>query len=375
MAGAFFIFVRVGTAVGSFPSCSTSYHIGGTICNRPGCTILAQVEKLSNEQCCALAVSNFSAIANAWSNDCEGSGCTCRVKRGSQGYKSGMTNTKSLWVHSGPTPPPTPPPSPLPPAPTPPPFTPPPGAKNVLFIAVDDLRPQLGAYGSSFMKTPHIDELAATGTLFQRAYVQYSFCAPSRNSFLTGRRPDATQAWSFMDHFRERGVGDKWTSLPEYFRRAGYWTVGAGKLFHPGVPPNFDASDAFGNKLSFDEFYYPGSCTGTTNGWPILEPNITNVECVAATGGCPAKATTAGDGTHWCALDVTKLDAPLQDTLTVKKIVSWLNEAKAKQDADVKSGASKTPFFIGMGLHKPHLPFQYPSTLDGLYPLAEQVRR
>ena len=57
-------------------------------------------------------------------------------------------------------------------------------AKNVLFIICDDMRPQLGAYGHSFMHTPHIDQLAATGTLFNKAYVQYSFCAPSRNSFM-----------------------------------------------------------------------------------------------------------------------------------------------------------------------------------------------
>ena len=65
------------------------------------------------------------------------------------------------------------------------------GAKNVLFIICDDMRPQLGAYGHSFMHTPHIDQLAATGTLFNKAYVQYSFCAPSRNSFMvcTDHRP------------------------------------------------------------------------------------------------------------------------------------------------------------------------------------------
>jgi arylsulfatase A-like enzyme len=219
-----------------------------------------------------------------------------------------------------------------------------------------------------------MDELAATGTLFQRAYVQYSFCAPSRNSFLTGRRPDATQAWSFMDHFRERGVGDQWTTLPEYFRTHGYWTVGAGKLFHPGLPPNFDAADAAGNKLSFDEFYYPGSCSGTTNGFPVLQDGAKKVvRCVDATSSCPSSAMTAGDGKHWCALDVDKLDAPLQDTLSANRTVQWLHEAKARADADIAAGNAPTPFFLGVGFHKPHLPFQYPSTMHGLYPPAEEI--
>jgi len=69
--------------------------------------------------------------------------------------------------------------------------------RNVLFIVVDDLRPNIAAHGSKFMVTPHMDALAASGVLFQRAYAQYSLCGPSRTSFLSGRRPDATRAWSF----------------------------------------------------------------------------------------------------------------------------------------------------------------------------------
>ena len=107
--------------------------------------------------------------------------------------------------------PPRPPPPPKPPAPVGPdpdppavhpvpgdkPVPAPAGAKNVLFLIADDMRPQLGCYGHSFMHTPHIDGLASTGTLFNRAYVQYSFCAPSRNSFMSGRRPDRTRVWNF----------------------------------------------------------------------------------------------------------------------------------------------------------------------------------
>ena len=52
----------------------------------------------------------------------------------------------------------------------------------MLFIIADDMRPQLGCYGHGFMHTPHIDQLAATGTLFTRAFVQHALCAPSRNS-------------------------------------------------------------------------------------------------------------------------------------------------------------------------------------------------
>ena len=106
-------------------------------------------------------------------------------------------------------------------------------AHNVLLVVVDDLRPNIAAHGSKFMVTPHMDALAASGVLFQRAYAQYSLCGPSRTSFLSGRRPDATRAWSFQNHFRE-GAGADWTSLPEHFRRNGYRTLAAGKLFEKG---------------------------------------------------------------------------------------------------------------------------------------------
>ena len=70
------------------------------------------------------------------------------------------------------------------------------GAKNVLFLVVDDLRPSIGAYNFSLARTPNIDALASSGLLFERAYVQYAYCSPSRNSFMTGRRPDTTRCGS-----------------------------------------------------------------------------------------------------------------------------------------------------------------------------------
>ena len=85
--------------------------------------------------------------------------------------------------------------------------------KNVLFVAVDDMRPSIGAFNFSMAHTPNMDQLAETGLVFKRAYVQYAFCAPSRNSFMSGRRPDTTRVWNFMDHFREEGVGAEWLSM------------------------------------------------------------------------------------------------------------------------------------------------------------------
>eukprot|EP00037_Helgoeca_nana_P016160 m.151928 g.151928 ORF g.151928 m.151928 type:complete len:163 (-) comp23370_c0_seq1:1727-2215(-) len=102
---------------------------------------------------------------------------------------------------------------------------------NILLIVVDDLRPQIGAYGEKYMHTPHMDKLASEGAIFTQAYVQQSICGPTRNSFLSGRYPDKTKSWNFLDSFREPGVGDKWTALPQFFKENGYFTLGAGKIF------------------------------------------------------------------------------------------------------------------------------------------------
>ena len=85
------------------------------------------------------------------------------------------------------------------------------------------MRPSLGIYGQP-VHSPNFDRLAKTGTVFDRAFAQFAWCSPSRNSFLSGRRPDRTKAWDFGTHFRL--VGEDWTALPEYFRRHGYFTTG-----------------------------------------------------------------------------------------------------------------------------------------------------
>jgi arylsulfatase A-like enzyme len=87
------------------------------------------------------------------------------------------------------------------------------------------MRPQLGCYGHEFMKTPHIDNLSATGLHFDFAYSNFAYCAPSRNSFMSGRRPDRTRALNFRSTFRECrnsfalgcGPGADWVTMPQFF--------------------------------------------------------------------------------------------------------------------------------------------------------------
>jgi len=110
---------------------------------------------------------------------------------------------------------------------------------NVLFIAVDDLRTELNCYGASHMHTPNIDRLAQKGTLFKRAYCQQAVCAPSRNSILTGLRPDAMGIYDLETFFRVKVPNVK--TLPQHFKNNGYHTENTGKILHTGHGNQDDA--------------------------------------------------------------------------------------------------------------------------------------
>ena len=76
-----------------------------------------------------------------------------------------------------------------------------PSKPNILFIAVDDLRPELGCYGKDYIKSPNIDRIAQAGMVFNRAYCQQAVCSPTRSSLMTGMRPDTTRVWDLVTHF------------------------------------------------------------------------------------------------------------------------------------------------------------------------------
>ncbi len=116
---------------------------------------------------------------------------------------------------------------------------------NVLFIAVDDLNDWLGCLGGHPQaQTPHIDRLAAAGTLFLNAHCQAPLCNPSRTSLLTGLRPSTTGVYALDPWFRTAPPLKDLVTLPQYFAAHGYQTLTTGKIYHGGYPPRPERVDS-----------------------------------------------------------------------------------------------------------------------------------
>lgn len=190
--------------------------------------------------------------------------------------------------------------------------------KNVLFIVVDDLRPALGCYNDPNASSPNIDALAAKGTLFKAAYCQQAVCAPSRASFMTGKKPDHTKVWNLETHFRT--ALPNVVTLSQYFKNNGYYARQIGKIYH-------DPQAAQDPK----SWSVPELLNVTTNkGKYVLDSNLRHAP----------KATVAE------AADVA--DSAYIDGMVANAAIKELQHMGNK------------PFFLAVGFRRPHLPFSVP---------------
>ncbi len=206
---------------------------------------------------------------------------------------------------------------------------------NVLFIAVDDLRPELGCYGVPVVKSPHIDALAARGLVFNRAYCQQAVCNPSRVAVLTGLRPENSGVLDLPTHFRDK-VPDA-VALPQHFKAHGYTTRSFGKIFHTG----------HGNRDDALSWSAPSVRPGVPGGAVVPKK-----EKPKTTKGKPARVDNSNRPAH-AAPDVA--DDQLQDGQIAARAIETLRELKGK------------PFFLAVGFLKPHLPFVAPKKYWDLY--------
>jgi len=213
------------------------------------------------------------------------------------------------------------------------------GKRNVLFIAVDDLRPQLGCYGHPTIKSPNIDKLAASGVLFTNAYCQQAICAPSRASLLTGLRPDSTKIYD-LRHPVSRHLPDVLT-LPQHFRRNGYKTISLGKIYHhhtddkPGWTERPSAWRGLYHSKEIEADRRRRRIEGQKKG--LTGPRLYNY--------------AAGPSTE--CLDVP--DNAYSDGVIAEKAIEAIRKHKDE------------PFFLAAGFLKPHLPFTAPKKYWDLY--------
>ena len=213
----------------------------------------------------------------------------------------------------------------------------PPPPPNVLFIAVDDLRPDLGCYGNSVAKTPNIDRLAARGILFTHAYCQQAVCSPSRTSLMTGRRPDATQVWDLKTHFRV--ALPECVTLQEYFKQHGYHTAAVGKVYHRGYEDGRSWSEPH---------WYPSGRTVDTDPADWSQQVIKRFSPAVEEYASDSERNDNGKGP---AFEIsTKADDQLPDGFTAAEAVRRIHRLRQAGE----------PFFLAVGFSKPHLPFVAP---------------
>lgn len=225
---------------------------------------------------------------------------------------------------------------------------------NILFIPVDDLRPELGVYGNEAIKTPHMDRLARQGVTFLRTYCQQAVCNPSRVSLLTGLRPDSLRVWDLRTEFRDQ-VPDVVT-LPQYFKMNGYTCIGLGKTFHNNDPD--------------------------TISWSIIPENI---------AGFPFDPDAVYMNEDNLAIQQGKIEAHrAAGRSRIDQLGHWYVKANATENAEVDDDAyydgaqttraieileelksGESPFFLSVGYYRPHLPFNAPRPYWDLYDRAE----
>ncbi len=208
---------------------------------------------------------------------------------------------------------------------------------NVLFLICDDLNCDLQCYGHPLVKSPNIDRLATRGVRFERAYCQYPLCGPSRASFMSGLYPDQTLIRRNAIRIRER-LPDVQT-MSQMFRRNGYTATRIGKIFHYNVPADI-GTDGHDDPASWDRKINPRGRDKTDE----------------------AKVFTLSPGRYggtlsWLAADGT--DREQTDGIAADAAVKLLNE----------HAKDKTPFFLAVGLYRPHTPYVAPKKYFDMYPL------
>lgn len=204
-----------------------------------------------------------------------------------------------------------------------------PARPNVLFLIADDLNTMLGCYGDRLAKTPHLDRLAARGVRFDRAYTPFPLCGPSRNSMLTGLYPNSNGIITNAQIFRQ-SVPER-VSLPQAFRREGFFAARLGKLYHYNVP-NSIGTDGHDDPASWDLELNPAGVDRREE-----HPKIFTLLPGRFGATLSWYASPHGDAKH--------TDGMLAGD------AEWMLERFARR---------QEPFFLAVGFFRPHTPYVAP---------------
>jgi len=222
---------------------------------------------------------------------------------------------------------------------------------NILFISIDDLRPEIGSYDSSIAHTPFIDQLASEGLQFDKAYCQQAICGPSRASVLTGIRPETSGI--FHNYLKFRDVNPNVVTLPQHFKNNGYETVYMGKIFHHG---DLDDEKSWSRLPAYDsliakDITKPVGFALSKN----VKERLETRKKMFKTYGDVAKFGLAS-GVAYEAADVP--DNIYADGYHTDLAIATMHEMLADE---------KKPFFLGLGFNKPHLNWVAPKKYWDLY--------
>jgi arylsulfatase A-like enzyme len=209
------------------------------------------------------------------------------------------------------------------------------GADELLFISIDDLNDWIEPLGGHPQaRTPNLTALAESGVNFGRAYTASPACNPSRMALLSGRHTYRTGLYSNYQAWRE--VMPDVLTLPAYFARHGYWTGGAGKIFHNNQPDPDSWQEYWPSKVKhMPDYHYP--LPGETVNMPMFENMYSDFD--------------------WSPIDI-----PTESTGDYRS-VSWAIE-QLEQQRD-------QPFFLAVGIYRPHLPWYVPQEYFDLFPIDE----
>ena len=235
---------------------------------------------------------------------------------------------------------------------------------NILFIAIDDLKPTIGSYGDKLAITPNIDAIAKNGTTFLNNHTQQAVCGPSRASLLTGKRPDYTKVWDLKTKMRD--MNPDILTIPQYFKQNGYETIGVGKIYDPRCVDNDRDKPSWSVPfINERELNYPKGYKQPALGFYQKKKNLARI--------------------------IEIKSEALEKNIQKSKINKYIRDRYKPpyEKGDVPDGAyvdgaianksldlldeidTSKPFFLAVGFKRPHLPFVAPRKYWELYNESE----